>query len=1166
MGTVVYTPNVAYSAGWRFRGYMEYTTSYTSTTYTISADYGFYVCDPAYPAGTYPETHDGDPKYVKITGLSEYVGGAYYVSYSSPKNKVGTKKYTYTKTTEDQSATITVYVATTSAGSNVQSKGVTFTIPALASFNITFQSNGSAYTTKTCYYGKSVSLPSEPSLTGYTFKEWNTASNGTGTKVTSSTTFTKATTVYAIFTKNSYTLTATSTGPIETTGTTLTGNIASGTAGWTGSGNTATKVIPYNDQYSTLPVVSAVGHHATTWELTNGIDVSISTQMGAADTTIQPYWVRNTYTIIYDGNGNTGGSTASSSHTYNVPKTLTANGYTKTNYTFQGWATTQDKAAAEIVEYTDGKSVSNLTDSDNGEVTLYAVWKLNTRTLTLDANGGTINANSAWSGSGNIVTKTLTVGNPYGSLPWASLSRAGYVKKQNNSGSSGNSTTNTCWYTAKSGGNNVTSTITIENNNVTIYAQWTALTYTINFYKNGAEGTDINAITKTYEQSITLPSKPSNWIKTGYTFKGWQYGNSTIIYNPGSNLTTDLIVPQQNSSDNSITLKAVWEPNTYTLTFNDGHPASSSNYQGVTVPDSKTITYNSTYGSLPAPIVTTGEDDWGETHSFLGWYTSREGGVRRYDTDVVNTTTNITLYAHWQLLGVKSNVTDLRIYRSDENGNNDMTGQYATLDFTLLPGTNADGSTISKYNVTVKWKLSTATTYTTKTYTNVTNFNFHKVINTDILELKKYDVIITVTDGVGTITKNQIISSGSLLLDGFKSEISVGSSVLNRGARVTNLNRFKTKINNEPGTYIFTYMGLSNNTHQWSLNDTTFSGLSSTYGIGYYYGSSGSYAPMQVGETITVIYGSSNINVALGGVADGKRQRIDGSSNTQVDTPMIKLYGDIYTEGINEITTGSIDIPSGASYKINGIPLTASNVNAMPANSGTTTNAKPFGSAISKIGITGTNTIDNISYIFRATATAPQLFNNTNSTVIWTGYTTLNKPTASDVGAVSLTGNNTITGNNTVTGNNTITGSLTAPSMTETELNTFLDSLNRNFRGSVDWIVEENTDGIWTYRKWDSGIAECWCSASTSALTWTSYMASPSANPYLYYSSGWNFDLPFTLTDSSYVINATCLVIGPNFGWIARGSKTTSSFILYIIRNGNSGLCSVDINVKGRWK
>ena len=25
-----------------------------------------------------------------------------------------------------------------------------------------------------------------------------------------------------------------------------------------------------------------------------------------------------------------------------------------------------------------------------------------------------------------------------------------------------------------------------------------------------------------------------------------------------------------------------------------------------------------------------------------------------------------------------------------------------------------------------------------------------------------------------------------------------------------------------------------------------------------------------------------------------------------------------------------------------------------------------------------------------------------------------------------------------------------------------------------DWVVEQGTSGIWTYRKWNSGIAECW--------------------------------------------------------------------------------------------
>lgn len=35
---------------------------------------------------------------------------------------------------------------------------------------------------------------------------------------------------------------------------------------------------------------------------------------------------------------------------------------------------------------------------------------------------------------------------------------------------------------------------------------------------------------------------------------------------------------------------------------------------------------------------------------------------------------------------------------------------------------------------------------------------------------------------------------------------------------------------------------------------------------------------------------------------------------------------------------------------------------------------------------------------------------------------------------------------------------------------------------SVDYIVEEGTSGIWTYRKWNSGIAECWCDWSSGSF------------------------------------------------------------------------------------
>ena len=39
--------------------------------------------------------------------------------------------------------------------------------------------------------------------------------------------------------------------------------------------------------------------------------------------------------------------------------------------------------------------------------------------------------------------------------------------------------------------------------------------------------------------------------------------------------------------------------------------------------------------------------------------------------------------------------------------------------------------------------------------------------------------------------------------------------------------------------------------------------------------------------------------------------------------------------------------------------------------------------------------------------------------------------------------------------------------------------------GIADYIVEQGTSGIWTYRKWNSGIAECWGNTgfTSTALT-----------------------------------------------------------------------------------
>ena len=92
----------------------------------------------------------------------------------------------------------------------------------------------------------------------------------------------------------------------------------------------------------------------------------------------------NTYTIVF--NANTGsGSMSNQTMTYDTAANLTANTFTKDKYTFKGWATT----AGGAVEYTDGQSVKNLTATDGATINLYAVWELNSYTVSFVVDGET---------------------------------------------------------------------------------------------------------------------------------------------------------------------------------------------------------------------------------------------------------------------------------------------------------------------------------------------------------------------------------------------------------------------------------------------------------------------------------------------------------------------------------------------------------------------------------------------------------------------------------------------------------------------------------------------------------------------------------------------------------------------------------------------------------
>ena len=225
-------------------------------------------------------------------------------------------------------------------------------------------------------------------------------------------------------------------------------------------------------------------------------------------------------------------------------------------------------------------------DSVPADVTELTVqWTAPTYTVTLHANGGTIN-------NGNVTEYTYGVG---ATLPTADdMTYTGYTFKgwydnENLTGSPvtaiGDTETGNKEYWAKCEINQYTITVKPENGkadititqdygtpitspadpiregytfigwdreipktvpaeNITVTAQWEINQYTIAF--DTAGGSEIAPITQDYGTNITAPADPT---RKGYTFKGW-----------------DKEIPETMPAEN-ITVKAQWEINRYTITF-----------------------------------------------------------------------------------------------------------------------------------------------------------------------------------------------------------------------------------------------------------------------------------------------------------------------------------------------------------------------------------------------------------------------------------------------------------------------------------------------------------------------------------------------------------------------------------------------------------------------
>ncbi|MBP3360053.1 MAG: InlB B-repeat-containing protein [Clostridia bacterium] len=334
---------------------------------------------------------------------------------------------------------------------------------------------------------------------------------------------------------------------------------------------------------STIPIKT--GYTFSKWKATNGTTYSAGGKYTTNEsTTMTAQFTPKKYTVILNNQNATTAGTTSVSATYDsaMPSITVP---TKTGYIFDGYYTGTNGSGTKYYK-SDGTSARSWNKTS--ATTLYAKWTAKSYKVTFDANGGTT----------PTASKNVTYGSTYGTLPTPTRNRHTFKG----------------WYTAKSGGTQITSSTKVSITSAqTLYAQWTAYTYTVTF-KN-YDGTILETKSVNYGSSVTyngvIPTKKADAQYT-YTFSGWDRALTNITANT------------------VITAKFTSAVNKYTVTFNP--------MNGTAEIKPINIAYGSACGELPIPKK--------EGFIFNGWYTKEIGGEEVTNETIV--TSSMTLYAHWE--------------------------------------------------------------------------------------------------------------------------------------------------------------------------------------------------------------------------------------------------------------------------------------------------------------------------------------------------------------------------------------------------------------------------------------------------------------------------------------------------------------------------------------
>jgi uncharacterized repeat protein (TIGR02543 family) len=240
------------------------------------------------------------------------------------------------------------------------------------------------------------------------------------------------------------------------------------------------------------------------------------TTMPAQNLHVFARWYINSYTITYHLNG--GMNHITNPNAYNVTTQVELLSPQKTGHSFEGW----------FLDAQFTNEVTTIQIGSTGDITLFAKFNINTYTISFDSMGGSEVSDISQNFSAEIEEPQLPTRESY---------------------------TFGGWYSNNEFSNPYTFS-TMPAQNITLYAKWNTVTYSITYELNEGTNNTSNPETFNVNSKFNLQSP----TRTGYSFDGW-YESSDLLGSPVKNIEV--------GRTGNLMLHAKWSINSYTYTIID---------------------------------------------------------------------------------------------------------------------------------------------------------------------------------------------------------------------------------------------------------------------------------------------------------------------------------------------------------------------------------------------------------------------------------------------------------------------------------------------------------------------------------------------------------------------------------------------------------------------